>query len=443
MLFEKGKKAFVVIGSVLLPLTTAGALFFGSSDLLKPSKADGTSIVLDENLQPTLDGSGDGQLLDQKGVKWEYHNAASYPSGHVSIGHQGYFGVSSSTDYGITEILSVTVDFESTDNELWLLKSTDGINWHEEGLLESDTPSTGANNWRYIRFYNWSDDNTSIDINSVTISYGCSGISATDDVDLATIDNVISVTSNLTYQTDTVNVSPLGDSTQAITFTKTNTSGTEITLSLGRDYTIGEIKEKKIEFDLKASSVNYGKTFQLIGDSYSTPKINSNENSGYKIRNIQDDWYHVDVPVSCLVSTNSGYDKKDIPASNIESKKVNRIKINQGNCTIDNLRIGSDSCELGNFNKPEGTGQGQYQPVVGEFFWIKTSWVGILHPELCSMSFSDNTLARHIPVTDPNLKNGSPFYVELLAAGSVTVTVNVVCGYNRRAQTIQKTITIQ
>ena len=439
MTFDKSKKAFLIIGTVLLPLTTAGALFFGSSDLLKPSKADGTSIVLDENLQPTLDGSGDGQLLDQKGVKWEYHNAASYPSGHVSIEHQGYFGISSSSDYGITEILSVTVDFESTDNELWLLKSTDGINWHEVGLLESGTPSTSANNWRYIRFYNWSDDDTSIDINSVTISYGCSGISATDDVDLATIDNVISVSSNLTYQTETTDVSPLGDSTKAIAFTKTDSTGSNIVLSLGRNYTIGEIKEKKIEFDMKTSNITYGKTITLIGDSYTSPTINSKDNGGYKYTNIQDDWYHIDIPISCIVPTVSGYGNKDKPATNIESKQINRIKINAGTCTIDNLRIGSDGCELGNFNKPES----QYQPVVGEFYWLKISWVGKLHPELCSMTFSDNTLARHIPVTDPQLYNQSPFYVELLAAGSVTMTANIVCGYNRRVQTIQKTVTIQ
>ena len=136
MLFEKGKKAFVVIGSVLLPLATAGALFFGSTDLLKKSNADEYHTTLDENLQPTLDGAGEGTMLDNKNVTWEYHNAKSYASGHVSLDNGGYFGVSSDSSYGYTGISNITINFSSgSDGELWLLRSVDGVNWEEADLL--------------------------------------------------------------------------------------------------------------------------------------------------------------------------------------------------------------------------------------------------------------------------------------------------------------------
>lgn len=146
--------------------------------------------------------------------------------------------------------------------------------------------------------------------------------------------------------------------------------------------------------------------------------------------------FYIIVAISAFVSTISGYGTKDIPDKNIETKTINGIKINAGSCIIDNLRIGSSSCELGNYNNPT------YKPYVGEFFWFKVSWVGVLYPEQVVITFSDNTIGRRIPLTDTNLKNGSPFYIEWLATGTVTVTATVVSGYNRQSQTIQKSITI-
>ena len=84
-----------------------------------------------------------------------------------------------------------------------------------------------------------------------------------------------------------------------------------------------------------------------------------------------------------------------------------------------------------------------YQPSVGEIFWVKTSWVGTLYAEDVVITFSDDTMARRIPLSDPKLKNGSPFYIELLQSGSVDVTVTVVCGYNHRIQTTTRTVTVK
>ena len=403
------------------------------------------TITLNSSNSPTL-SSGAGTMVDNKGVTWEYNNAANYASGHVTLNHEGYLGISSSSSYGITQITDVTATFTaSSGEELWLLTSVDRTHWHEQQMLESGTPFTLLDKWRFVRFYHYSTAGSgTVNISEIVINYGCQGnVSACDDLDAATYNNVIAVSNNLTYATDTVNVSPIGDSTSAVSFVKTGTSATTIKFSLGRNYTIGEIKEKKIEFDLKADNVNYGKTLQLSGDSYNAPKVNSSENTGYKCTNIQDDWWHVEVPISCMVTTISGYGSKDPVATGIESKVVNKIEINQGTCTIDNLRIGSDDCELGNYNKKEGHGSNEWQPQVGEIYWLKTSWVGKLYPELCSISVDDDTLGRYIPSTDPNLKHESPFYIELLAAGTLNVTATVVSGYNRRVHTIQKTIHIE
>ena len=165
--------------------------------------------------------------------------------------------------------------------------------------------------------------------------------------------------------------------------------------------------------------------------------ISSKQHSSYKITNIQDDWYHIEVPITAFVSLISGYADKDVPAKDIGKKVISGVKLNCGEAIIDNLRISGEQCEMGIFNSPT------WKPKVGEFYWFKVSWVGKVHPELVEMTFSDDTLARHIPLSDPNLKNGSPFYIELLGAGSLTITCTVVAGYNRQTiKTVSNTITI-
>ncbi len=438
MLLTLGKKIALIVGTAVVPTLVVGTLFVADSQMLNPLKADGPTITLDSNIQPELDNTGSGTVTDAKGVTWEYHNASDYASGHVTLNADSYFGVSSSSSYGITAITSVVANF--TGNELWLLTSLDGVNWHEGELLTTGEPTDIANNWRYVRFYSFS---STININSVVIGYDCTGVSATEDVDGAKYENVIETTNNLTYVADTTNISPNSIGGEAVTFTKSGNDSSTITIGFGRTYKISQIKDKTIEFDLKASRVDYGKTVQLIGDTYTSSTINSKDHpSCYNITNIQDDWYHVEVPVTCLFSTISGYytnpehtKTKDEPARGINDKEIKGIKINQGNCTIDNLRISAAPLELGNYNSAT------YKPVVGEIYWLKTCWVGQIYPAECTITCSPN-IGRHVGYTESVLINGSPLYIEWLASGTVTITANIVCGYNHRTYTITKTVTV-
>ena len=395
------------------------------------------TLTLNSNNSPTL-SAGEGTKVDTKGVTWEYHNAADYNSGHVKLNHQGYMGVSSSTSYGFSGITGITVNYSVvTTAELWLLTSCDGVNWNEQTILESGTASSLANKWRFVRLYNYSVDSDPVNINSVIVDYSCSGISATEDLDSAKVGNVRATSSNLTYSQELNDLSPNSIGGEAVRFEKTDTVKSDITIGFDKNYTISEIKNSKIEFDMYTVNINYGKTIQMVnGTSTYGIAIDSSKSSSYKVIPISGDWYHIEVAINSLVSTISGYGTKDIPDKNIETKIINGIKINAGSCIIDNLRIGSSSYELGNYNNPT------YKPYVGEFFWFKVSWVGVLHPEQVVITFSDDTIGRHVPLTDTNLKNGSPFYIEWLTTGTVTVTATVVSGYNRQSQTIQKSITI-
>lgn len=426
----------VILGTSIVASTIVAVTTGKSLNSFNRSNADVNTIVLNSSNSPTLiDGSA--TRVDEKNVTWEYSDASDYASGHITLNHQGYFGISSSTDWGYTGISGITANFTSS-NELWLLNSTDGITWDEVESLTSGIETHLSDNWRYIRFYNWSDNNTTINIDSITFHYSCAGTSATEDVDGAKASNVIATSDNLTYTSEYSEVSPNSIGGEAIRFTKNNNSKTEIVLGFGETYKIGDIQNSKIEFDMKTANINYGKTMQLMLDSATFGSaIDSSKHSSYKCTNIQDDWYHIEVPITAFASTISGYGTKDLPVSNIKNREINGIKINAGTCVIDNLRITASSCELGIFNSST------YTPKVGEAFWLKTSWVGVLHPEQVTMTFSDNTLARKIPLDDPLLTNGSPFYLELLNSGTLTITCKVVCGYNRRVQTIQHTITIQ
>ena len=430
---DKFTTKLVGAGLSITLLAAVGAATVQSMPVLSYfSRATNTlNLTLSRNNSPALSG-GDGIIVDSHGVTWEYHNASNYSAGHITLNNDSYVGISSNSIYGYTAINSITADF--TGNNLWLLKSTDGIEWHEVETLTSGEPTYNANNWRYIRFYNYE---STVNINSVSIGYDCIGYSATEDVDNAFASNVISTT-GLTYTTETSNISPKSIGGSAVRFTKTGSSSTDITISLGRTYTLGEVAYSKIEFDIWTQRIDYGRTIALMKDSTSIQSVaNTNNTNSYVWTSLGNDWYHVEIPMTFFVSLISGYGGKDVPTKNIEKREFNAIKINQGNCIIDNLKIGSSECNLGIFNSTT------YQPSVGEIYWAKTSWVGALHPSECYITFDNNSLARYIPSSDPNLLHESPFYFEILGSGTLTYTVHVSCGYNHRIQTISKTITIK
>lgn len=402
-----------------------------------------STITLNSSNSPTLSG-GAGTMVDNKGVTWEYFHASDYNNGHVTLNAEGYVGVAANNSYAITAITSVNATF--TGSDLWILRSDDGITWHDGEILTTGEASTIANNWRYIRFYNHT---STVNINSITINYACSGISPTEDLDSAFVSNVETTTS-LSYTAETTNISPKSIGGEAVRFAKIGSpSSTNLTIKFNKSYTLGEAAYSKIEFDIWTQNVAYGKTIEVLNTdgSYKSNLVTAasglhvdNPTDSYVWTSLDNDWYHVELPITAIVSLISGYlPDKDIPVKNVDKKTFNAIKINAGNCVIDNLRIGSSACELGIFNSKT------YKPAVGEKYWVKTSWVGKLYPDECNITFSDNSKAVRILPSDPNLKfqNEFPFYVELLATGTLTITVTVVCGYNHRTQTIQNTITIQ
>ena len=448
MVLGKGKTAILIIGSVLLPASVAGALFFASTKTLSLSKADTYSITLNQSAQPTLDSSGAGTLdvetTNGNEITWEYSNAESYVSGHVSLKHQGYVGISSGSDFGITGISGLTVNFVSNNNELWLLKSTDGVTWNEDHILESGTLTSTANNWRYIRLYNWSDNNTAININSINVSYSCDqslrNESAKENIDNARAANVLGKSDNLTA-TDVA-----GRDTKAISFAKSNNSSSYAIISLGTTCTLDDIKYKKVEFDyykvntvpntqLSYPSIQlYKDASKTVGSAQSYEPAKGKTH--YKITVLGNDWYHIEMPVSALAPTISGY---KIPSTGKwedtaakTNQEVNAVKLSVGTCIIDNLIISSSPTALGIFNNGTSFNTTDEKP-----YWFKVAWTGEFYS--CTFSF-DTPIAEQ--VTWDNTTCKSPFYVRGLNTGDVIVTATLVVGYNRQTLTISNTITI-
>lgn len=453
-------KLFAMVTSLLGATVSAGVLAKNNTGLLhKKQLGNGNTRVLNDSQKPTL-VNGAGTMSDDRGTLWEYENASNYSQGHVSLGHQGYFGIKSTTPWAIPGITSITVDFSEVSvvsGEFWLLKSVDGIEWHEVTILEDDEPVTWEEDWRFVRFYFWDNDsqhNSSVNVNEVRIQYSCENKDTpnSEAVDSARYGNVVT-TVGLSHAPETSNFSPkTPDSNEAIKFTKTSGS-TSLTLSLNNAYTLGDVYFCKIEFDIYTTIINYDKTIEVLNVDGTRIGSKFTASSGLHVDNPTNsyvwsqlegkaNWYHAELPMSTIVSVISGYDdkngtRKDIIDPKHLAKQFNAIRINAGTCVIDNLRVGSSACEAGNYNSSD------YQPTVNEIYWVKTTGVGKLYKDQVTITFSDSTKARQIPYTNQYLKKGSPFYIELLAEGELTITVNMICGFDHRPYSVSKTINVK
>ena len=434
------KKNFKEIIGLILSITLVfGAIFVATSNELgriNDSRALGQTIVLNANNSPTI-SNHNATRVDEKNITWEYNNVESYASGHVTLNHQGYLGISSNTSWGITGISSVTANFVAGQNsELWLLKSVDGVTWNEDSILTSGDATTTTNNWRYIRFYNYSSDSSTIKINSISVEYGCSGVSATEDVDNTRSLNVLNASDNLTY------TSCAGRELSAISFSKSGNSSSWAVIGLDRTYTIDEIKYQVVEFDyykvntVPNTSLSYP-SIQLY-QSNGTKAVGSTQSkeatkSHYKVTELGNDWYHVQMPISALAPTISGYKvgskwEDNAVKTNLE---VDSIRLSVGTCIIDNLRFGS-TCGLGIFNNGTSFNVSDEKP-----YWFKVAWAGQFHS--CTFTF-DTPIAEQVAWDNTTCK--SPFYIRGLATGTVVVTATLVVGYNRQTLTISNTLTI-
>lgn len=424
------KSILGILGPAMLVVGVA--IDSGSFDFanlaLRLSRALDYNITLDHDNAPTLTG-GVGTMIDEKNITWEYNDCASDASGHVKVNNGGYFGISSSSIYGYTGIDALTASF--TGNELWLFTSVNGANWIETDKLESGRSTTVANNWHYVRFYSKGGQTS---VTSVSIDYRCEGDSAIEDSDGAKASNIVDATSNLTITDEYSELSPSGKpTTRAVRLEKSGSASSSFTINFAYPYIARDIAERKIEFDIKGNA-NFNRTILLMsGSEQIGSKLETNTRSElYRWTNIADNWWHVEAPITYFYTLISGYKKQDLPTID-PSIEITGITLNSGTCIIDNFRISEEAMVLGNYNNTTTCTK-------NNVFWFKISYSGILIS--CVMTFDVADVVEQVSTTDPNIKNGSPFYIRGLNPGTVTVTATVTVGYSSTSQTIQITITV-
>lgn len=423
MLGLKEKLVGAILGVAMLGATTA-AVMQSNATYFSHAKASAYETTLNHNNAPTL-SAGEGTIVDSRGITWEYHNASNSSNGHVVLGADSYVGVSHNSSWGITAIDAVTANFTTGQSSegLWLLKSTDGITWHESEILTSGQETYSVNNWRYIRFYNYT---STIDIASISVGYACSGISATEDVDLAKAENVNTDLSSVLEAEATSTISPLSDGGQALRlYNGASGDSSYIVVSFPKIDSWHTIFTDAIEFDYYHINNQYKPSIQLMNGTNKIGTVQSwdNKKSNYKATDIDSDWWHCEISISSLAALYVDHTDKATKDCSVDGIRI----VSSGNCIIDNLKISSSPCELGNYNNPS------YKPKVGEYYWLKTSWVGKLYSVDIDNSSS---LFTYTPTAN------SPFYIYCDALGTVDITVEIECGYNHRSYTITKTVTI-
>ena len=244
------------VGVVLATSTFAAVgLTAMNNGVMIGTRADDAPYLSNGN-SPTL-SDGSGTMVDSKGITWEYSNALDLENGHVSIKHGGYFSISSQSAWGLTGITEVKAEFAADANsELWLLTSYNGVEWNEQLILKNNEPTDMANNWKYIRFYNYSSSNNQIDINKVYIEAVCGYTNASEDIDSAHVEDVLeSHESNLSAERETVDVSPRLNSIEAVRFTKIDSKkNSSVIITLGRTYVAKISHIKNLNSILKVAS---------------------------------------------------------------------------------------------------------------------------------------------------------------------------------------------
>lgn len=264
-----------------------------------------------------------------------------------------------------------------------------------------------------------------------------------DDSDFARFDNV----NTCNYLTASKETTIVNGSNEAIKLT--NTAGTQskahsFNVSLDRDYTVGEIKTMKVEFDYYHAHKREQNTkglpkVQLLYDNANKGNQQGggdtvNSKSVFTVSDIDSDWWHLEYFITALCPTMSDHGDS-VPK---ESTKINGIKITDDNIydynsttayvVIDNLQFSSElSDRLGLFNRTSTM-------TVGGYFWFKVAWVGELHS--VNFTFSNNCIEHD----DASTK--SPFYIHGLSAGSCVVTATLEVGDTHQILSISNTITV-
>lgn len=264
--------------------------------------------------------------------------------------------------------------------------------------------------------------------------------------DSAVIGNVSACSYLIASQEFSILSSNVGD-TEAVRFT--NTAGTQtkdhsFVVALDREYTVGEAKIYKVEFDYYHAQKRQqqGKGFPKVQLTYNGGgKGNTqgggetvNDKSPFIATDMGNGWWHLEYFISALCPTMADHGDTGINPN----QKINGVKIidsaiydydgNTAFIVLDNLRLSSaPASRLGFFNR--GT-----SIKVGNYYWVKVAWCGELHS--VNMTFSDDSIAEYTP------SDKSPFYIRALSAGTVVLTVAIEAGDDHTILTIQNTLTV-
>ncbi len=68
MVIDKAKKIVLAVGTTMLPVSIAGALFAGSTNLLSPTHASAYTITLNNSNSPELTNGEGTNNIDEKGI---------------------------------------------------------------------------------------------------------------------------------------------------------------------------------------------------------------------------------------------------------------------------------------------------------------------------------------------------------------------------------------
>ncbi len=455
----KGKKVLLGIGTGVLPLVMTGAIFFGANNI-RPSKASAHSLILNHGNAPTLVNHA-GNKVDEHNVTWEYYNANDNASGHISLDHQGYFGVSSSTDWGYTGIDSLTVTFsKGTNGELWLLTSINGTDWEEGEILTSGLETHTADNWRFVRFYYWDEDHNSADITSVNIGYQCTGTdfaSAADDPDLAQLSHLRRA-DDLNVTKETTIVSPRCGSTQALRLTETNgrTSSTthhEMIFNIPSG-TLEKYQNYKIEFDYyyirkrdPKKTPGYPSLKLANGNTPTGAQKGINTAfDGFTVEEIKDGngnktgWWHLECYITYIMQLAENKLSTAITGITIYDDGIYEHDRDgapfEGFAIIDNFFLTNherSGCVTNSWTtvKIGATGNDRY--------FVRENFCGSVH----SVSYSSSDTSVATVYTEA--KQGNLLcYIEGLAPGDIVITITYKLGYDRKVVVVQtKTLTVE
>lgn len=264
--------------------------------------------------------------------------------------------------------------------------------------------------------------------------------------DSAVIGNVSGCSFLTATQEFSILSSTVGD-TEAVRFT--NTAGTQtkdhsFVIALDRDYTVGEAKIYKVEFDYYHAEKRQqqGKGYPKVQLTYNgSGKGNTqgggetvNDKSPFIVTDLGGGWWHLEYFITALCPTMADHGDTGINPN----QKINGVRItdsaiydfdgNTAFIVLDNLRLSSaPASRLGFFNR--GT-----SVKVGNYYWVKVAWCGELHS--VNITFSDDSIAEYTP------SDKSPFYIRAKAVGTVVMTVTIEAGDDHTILTIQNTLTI-